>query len=228
MDILTGMNPGGEHVVEFANCQFNGNTGVPSGAISVRQGSKGAYRIRIENCTFYANYATGGYGAGCFYDANTELSAQPHVEISNSILWANGASNNYTEYGQVGGDHWDPEVYQLTANCIMGYETMPGEGNIPFYPRFRDPFGADGSPGTSDDDFTLEMDSPCVDAGWNMLLRPDWLDLDGDGDRFEPLPVDLNNRARQADGERKDTGMGDPPIVDMGAYERRPAGLAGH
>ena len=229
--VRTKLPPGDEHILEFVNCEFNQNRGDRGGAILVKDGAVGAYRMRIENCTFYGNHASNesGGGAGGFYDENTQSeTTQGHVEISNSIFWANQAGDDQTEFAQIGGDHWDPIIFQLTANCIMGYATMTGDGNIPNDPRFWDPLGPDGLPGTGDEDFTLEMASPCVDAGWNMFLPFDWMDLDADGDRFEPLPVDLNNRARQADGERKDTGMGDAPIVDMGAYERRPAGLAGH
>jgi hypothetical protein len=48
----------------------------------------------------------------------------------------------------------------------------------------------------------------------------DFTDLDGDGDTGEPLPLDLDYNPRFVDDPgMPDDGNGDPPIVDMGAYE---------
>jgi hypothetical protein len=62
--------------------------------------------------------------------------------------------------------------------------------------------------GTLDDDLRLSDGSNAIDAGSNDLLPQDSLDLDHDGDRAEPLPVDLVMHARTF-------GTAD----DMGAYE---------
>jgi hypothetical protein len=58
------------------------------------------------------------------------------------------------------------------------------------------------------DDVRLAFDSPCVNAGDNTALPPDVLDLDGDGNTSEPIPIDLAGAARVQEG-----------VVDMGAYE---------
>jgi len=56
-------------------------------------------------------------------------------------------------------------------------------------------------------DYRLQAGSPCIDAGDNSAVPPDiTTDLDGD-----PRFVD--------DPDTADTGFGDPPVVDMGAYE---------
>ncbi len=56
-------------------------------------------------------------------------------------------------------------------------------------------------------DLHLSPGSPCIDAGDNNAVPVDIVtDLDG-SDRF----VD--------DPDMPDTGMGTPPIVDMGAFE---------
>ncbi|MHC4966937.1 MAG: GC-type dockerin domain-anchored protein, partial [Planctomycetota bacterium] len=53
-------------------------------------------------------------------------------------------------------------------------------------------------------------------------------DLDSDGNTTEPCPRDLDDRPRlvddpQADDCRQAPGQcGDPPVVDMGAYEYQP------
>jgi hypothetical protein len=74
--------------------------------------------------------------------------------------------------------------------------------------------GPDAVWGTDDDDFGdlhLMSGSPCLDAGENAAVPAD---LSGDLDgcfRFVDDPSTV------------DTGTGTPPIVDMGAYECRPA-----
>ena len=215
--------------LEVVNCEFNHNNGLLGGAIYAAEDEWSAYRLLIENCTFFDNRAAPEWSAGGFFNHNglSQSAADFTVQIRNSIFWSNWAGNSNSEFAQIGGDSWDPAVYSVQANCIMGYATMGGEGNIPDHPKFEDIFGQDGIPGTGDEDLSLMIDSPCVDAGWNSLLPADWLDLDGDGDWSEALPVDLRYGERRLDGERQDTGMGTPPIVDMGAYERHPTGLTG-
>jgi hypothetical protein len=69
--------------------------------------------------------------------------------------------------------------------------------------------------------------SPCIDAGDTLALPPDATDLDGDGNTFEPLPVDLFNRRRVVnDPATPNTGfpVGSPQllVVDIGAIEHQP------
>ncbi|MDY7109555.1 MAG: choice-of-anchor Q domain-containing protein [Planctomycetota bacterium] len=59
-------------------------------------------------------------------------------------------------------------------------------------------------------DYRLAPGSPCIDAGDNMAV-PEGVDTDLDGN---PRFVD--------DPATEDTGNGEPPIVDMGAYEFPP------
>jgi len=66
----------------------------------------------------------------------------------------------------------------------------------------------------------LSAGSPCTDAGDNTAVPGDLYDRDGDGDRGEPYPLDLAGNPRFAENcAGRNTGKGDPPIVDMGAYE---------
>jgi parallel beta-helix repeat protein len=91
-------------------------------------------------------------------------------------------------------------------------------GNISADPQFvRQPSaGADGLWGTADDDYgdlhLLDV-SPCIDAGNNADVPADSVDLNGNGNTTEPLPLDLGRGPRLA-------GTSTPPVVDMGAYER--------
>ncbi len=107
----------------------------------------------------------------------------------------------------------------LHYNCVYGntaynysYLTDPTgtNGNISADPRFVQ----------YPDDLHLLPGSPCIDAGGNDLVPADALDLDGDGDTTEPLPYDLAGVPRFVDDPATpDTGVGPPPVVDMGAYE---------
>jgi hypothetical protein len=54
-------------------------------------------------------------------------------------------------------------------------------------------------------------------------IPPDELDLDADGDTEEAIPFDLDGNGRFInDPCTADTGSGEPPVVDMGAYEFQP------
>jgi len=76
-------------------------------------------------------------------------------------------------------------------------------------------------------DYRLSSGSPCIDAADNTAVPADELDLDGDGDATEPTPFDLDGDPRfRDDPTTPDTGLGTPPIVDMGAYEYQRGCLA--
>jgi hypothetical protein len=86
--------------------------------------------------------------------------------------------------------------------AVVAYSNVqggwPGVGNIDADPLFADP---------DNGDLRFSRGSPCIDAGDNTAV-PDGIDTDLDGN---PRFVD--------DPDTVDTGYGDPPIVDMGAYE---------
>jgi hypothetical protein len=87
---------------------------------------------------------------------------------------------------------------------------------------FWDANGTPSDPGDDswvDGDYRLRAESACIDAGDNNSLPLDSADLDGDGNRAEVIPFDLDGRARL-------TGS----VVDIGAYEfpnTRPVAVAG-
>ena len=119
------------------------------------------------------------------------------LTLTNCILWGNISG----EINDSVGLAW-PVTY---SNIQGGYA---GTGNIDADPLFVDPDGADNIPGTEDDDLHLLPGSPCIDAGDNTAPGLVGITEDLDGN---PRFVD--------DPGTADTGNGDPPNVDMGAYE---------
>ena len=79
---------------------------------------------------------------------------------------------------------------------------------------FVDPDGDDDQAGTEDDNLRLMEGSPCIDAGLNSAV-PEDVTTDRDGNpRFadDPDTPDCQQARRLEE-------CGEPPIVDMGAYE---------
>jgi hypothetical protein len=103
----------------------------------------------------------------------------------------------------------------MNYSCVQGWTGgLGGTGNFGKNPLFIDPDGPDGVSGNGDDNLRLTRDSPCIDAGSNPALPLDSADLDGDGERQEPIPYDLDANPRIVDGDKDGTAT-----VDLGAQE---------
>ncbi len=194
-------------LANFLNCLFVGNAalGGGSGEYDGKGGAIFNFRdLTITNSTFAANTAIdigGGIFAGHIPGDRDPDSV---IAVDNCILWGNtGAGTTEQQQIGVGG----PDVF-VNYSCVEGLTgDLGGTGNIGADPLFVDPDGKDDIPGTEDDDLHLLSGSPCIDAADNTAV-PKGIDTDLDGN---PRFVD--------DPATKDTGNGDPPIVDMGAYE---------
>ncbi|GAG11292.1 unnamed protein product, partial [marine sediment metagenome] len=115
-------------------------------------------------------------------------------------------------------------------NITMSYHYNAG-GNIDADPNFVDPGYWDTNETPSDltddiwvnGDYHLSPGSPCIDAGSNLGVDIDKVDLDGDGITNEPVPLDIDGYPRFTDDPNTpDSGVyftPEFPIVDMGAYE---------
>ncbi|MFC1591318.1 hypothetical protein ACFL43_02215 [Thermodesulfobacteriota bacterium] len=146
------------------------------------------------NCTVVANQSSCNYGFG-------GAALQGFSYIANCIVWGNydGCSNT-----QIGGSNVTVLYSNVDQDGFAG-----ANGNIRSNPLF---VGAE--------DFHLQPVSPCIDAGGNSGVLPDYADVDKDGDILEQVPLDIEYKERFVDDPyTADTGSGTPPIVDMGAFE---------
>ncbi len=206
-----GMNNHTNSAPTLVNCMFTGNS-----ATSL-VGGGGIYNVNsssalVINCTLSGNSAPNGIGGGMAIVINSIAT------VKNSILWGNTDSGPIDESSQIAADLGTVVV---NYSCIQGLTgNLGGTGNIGLDPMFADPDGADDVVGTEDDDLRLQVGSPCIDAANNAAVPSDTFDLDGDGNTAEPIPIDLDGNARFLDDPNVvDTGLGTPPIVDMGAFE---------
>ncbi len=173
------------------------------GAIYVEVASAKAF---VSNCLLSNNSATYG-GAVYLRDFNDGLIANCTM-FGNQAIELGGAmyiSHDYP-FDLANSILWnnspdqifeeDGEVVAVRYSNIQG--GWAGEGNIDTDPLFVDQRSGD---------YRLAFGSTCIDAADNSALPADiTLDLDG------------NNRFVN-DFNTRDTGVGTPPIVDMGAYE---------
>lgn len=182
---------------EMLNCVLDENLSLArGGGIFVASGfllgdgaSLPGGNLRVTNCTFNANAAVFGEGGGLW--ANESAMVPPTIEINNSIFWDNRDGNTMTNNDQIGG------VNQVDFCDVQG--GYAGTSNFSANPAFVD---------AMNDNFRLQAISPCRNAASNSLLIQDILDVDGDVDFLEQVPLDVYDGPRVRQG-----------IVDVGAAE---------
>lgn len=209
-----------EAAATVAQCRFHGNSALVGGAISTTDSEAtilnslftgniawdlgGALAINsseaeVVQCTFTGNTAPEGAAIGL--DSSNPPDSQSSFGLYNSILW-DGGSEIASRDGTVGA-----VVYNDIFDELGAWTFFPTNHNQSVDPRFVDASGPDGLIGTEDDNVRLAVGSPCIDAGSNARVPAGTL-------------VDLDGKSRFADDPATaDTGLGEPPIVDLGAYE---------
>ena len=216
------------------NCTFSGNTSNKIGGGM----ANGTGTAVLTDCTFTGNTALEG-GGGLFNGTGSSPILTNCILDGNTAGEGGGAMHNFSSCptlinctitrnldGPVGAggifnDGFNSSVTLVVVNCVFwdNFENQirevgensdttvlytniqsgwPGLGNIDALPSFVD---------LDNGDLRLQPASPCIDAGDNTAVPQDVVtDLDGNP-RFLEIP------------ETPDTGLGELPIVDMGAYE---------
>lgn len=201
--------------VRIDQCLFVGN----------RSGIRGAditpfnSNVDISNCTFI--------GDGPSHGASIAVEAGSSVRVDNSIVFGTGVEIEVTDIGFGGAvlptDLTIRSTHLAMPPLVTGQPSLTTVGLLLGDPGFSLPAGPDGDPSTYlDNDYSLGPLSPLIDAGANGLLAADANDLDGDGNRAEPVPLDLLGQPRRRDDLLvPDTGTGGAPVVDPGCFERQ-------
>ena len=210
-----------------ADCLFAGNTAAGrGGACSFPGNTSGPTQTSaFGECTFTGNAAVNQGGA--LYSGD-----RVYMDLLDCILWSNQAP--------LGSQIAMSPLFALGLELkVTGCDLQGGGGgihnpggntitltsSIDADPRFADPDGPDNDPTTfEDNDYGLALDSPCIDRGYHMplLVFFDWFDLDGDDITNEPIPLDLAWQTRRVDiPSVPDLGVGAPPLIDMGCFERQ-------
>ena len=84
----------------------------------------------------------------------------------------------------------EPRLLVVIVLIASTVQAPLGTGNIDAEPMFVDP---------DNDDFRLQTGSPCIDAGHNWGVGPDYADLNADSDTAELTPSDLDGTVGIAD-----------------------------
>lgn len=210
-------------VGSVTGCVFTGNTSPGDGGGLAAAGSGS-----VAGCTFVGNTANRGGGmhtgfstvTNCRFNGNQAAVSggglsilvgfpEEGPTITNCTFSDNSAAvGGGIRAGGIGSPTmvncvlWGNSPSEILGTLVASYSNVqggyPGTGNINADPRFVDPAG---------DDYRLAPGSPCIDTGDNDAVPAGVsADLDGNG-RFVDDPYS------------PDGGNGDPPIVDMGAYE---------
>jgi hypothetical protein len=181
--------------VTVVNSVFTGNHSIGDGGAMYLNGGT----TTAENLLFVNNTADGtgavlfidDIGPGVFRLTNSTIADNPNGAIVNSSSDVALANTILWENGPF-------EISDTTGLLAVSYSDVmggyTGPGNIDADPLFNDPVA---------DNYQLLTGSPCIDAA-NGDLAP-LLDLNGNPRSDDPLSVD--------------TGVGNPPFTDIGAYE---------
>jgi hypothetical protein len=178
----------------FTNAVFWKNSitaGGDGGAVALFANSRAVF----VNTTFVGNSNVGGTGGAVYSRGSGALAP----EFDNVIVWGNTADT-------------DPNL-SLTAGTITNAIVQggcPGAATCSNVSS-SDPVFMDLVNG----DLRLQINSPALDIGDLLLLPSDVLDLDGDGDTSERVPLDVALETRIIDA------LGGGAKVDLGAHERQ-------
>lgn len=178
----------------FYNTAMWGNSAPQNGGAIYISGTN--VDLGLRNCTIVNNFSTSGTGGiRAFAGAN--------VDMKNSIAYLNtGPGLMVPTFKQVNASGGSFNVQYSCVTPDFTNTPIAGVGNIGTYPAFADSDGSDGIVGNQDDDYRLNANSACVDAGSNA----------------DAYGSDLMGLTRIVDGDGDSVAR-----VDMGAFERQQA-----
>ena len=199
-------NLGGSPVV--TDCTFTGNTALSGGGGMLNGGGSSP---TVTNCILHGNTASEGGGGmanfgSCPTLINCTITQNFDGPVGGGGIFNDGFNSSVTlvVLNCVLWDNFENQIREVGENSdtTVLYTNIqsgwPGLGNIDALPMFVD---------LDNGDLRLQPASPCIDAGDNTAVPQDVVtDLDGNP-RFLEIP------------ETPDTGHGELPIVDMGAFE---------
>jgi hypothetical protein len=208
-------------------CRFEGNSAGAWGGGGLYDES---YILTMDDCTFSGN-STDTDGGGMLSVFPEESTVSNCVFVGNTADQRGGGMFSYLAIDSTlanctfsgnsaaeGAGMFNVDVISATvANCILWADTPDEIAGEPPSVSFSDVHGGFAGPGNigadplflnpDNGDLHLSPGSPCIDAADNTAVP-------------QGITTDLEGNPRFVDDPgTEDTGYGDPPIVDMGAYE---------
>ena len=219
---------------DFINCVFAGHTNC---CIHEDDTDSDA---RVRQCHF------GDHPGGVCFDADLGMALATAAEADAALTdWSDNSDGDPQFVAGAVGTWTAPPSYNAATNRTTLTDAAGGFGSSPLAGRLINPstdqlrqalitantsttvevagdvrgLTAEGS-AYALIDYHLAAGSPCIDAGTNIAPARDKRDLDNDGCTTDPVPLDVEGKYRYRDDpETPDTGVGQAPIVDQGAYE---------
>ncbi|MEZ5979588.1 MAG: PA14 domain-containing protein [Planctomycetota bacterium] len=198
----------GAHV-RATNGLFSDDTATNDAAVAfVENGST----LELLHCTVTRNTAKTSNSASGALAAETGST----LFLRGTILWDNDGHGATAQVNQVRLDDGCLDVDRCIVQGWIADATGSSCGTASFGSvSAADPLLAGAA------DAHLALGSPAVDAGSAADLPLDVLDVDGDGDVDEELPLDHDGRLRRWDDAlADDDGSEESPRPDLGCYER--------
>jgi predicted outer membrane repeat protein len=201
------MNNAYNALARVTNAVFSGNQASQmGGAVQNAYGSN----VVFLNCTFANNEALIRGGAIRSFASSPSL--------TNTLLWGNDAPQG-PQLALDGGGGASVQYSLLeggqAAVYVSGSSLSWGSGNVSEDPRLSDAAGADGIPGTADDDLHLLCGSAALDAGTGAVaglpatdFEGDPRAVDGDGDGAARVDIGADERSASCNGHQDTDGDG--------------------
>ena len=203
--IRAGFNASGSTIVNTTF--YNNNAGSAGGAIDAGAGSANLY---IYNSTFVENSASNvsSFSSGGAIAANNLNMGT--VAITNSAFARNvDQSTNDADDILLGNNTSNSLTNVFTESTVTG--PLAAENNSTVDAGYSAGLGSLADNGGPVQTISILQGSALIGAGAVNSLQADTLDVDGDGNTAEDLPLDANGAARVIDG-----------TLDIGAVEFNP------